>query len=60
MSPIMQIAMPVMAPDGKPFGIVIVDVDMRPALDRVRSSVRPGESAYLVDGKGDYLVHPDR
>ena len=34
-----------MTSDGKPFGIVIVDVDMRPALDRVRSSVRPGESA---------------
>ena len=58
--PIMQIAMPVMAPDGKPYGIVIVDADMRPALDRVRTSVRPGETAYLVDGKGDYLVHPDR
>src|SRR4029077_17033379 len=32
----------------------------RPALERVRTSVRPGEAAYLVDGKGDYLVHPDR
>ena len=32
-----------LAPDGKPFGIVIINVDMRPALDRVRSSVRPGE-----------------
>ena len=30
------------------------------ALDRVRSSVRPGESIYVVDAKGDYLVHPDR
>ncbi|MBN8992195.1 MAG: PAS domain S-box protein [Rhizobiales bacterium] len=57
---IMQIAMPVMAPDGQPYGIVIVDVDMRPALERVRVSVRPGEQSYLVDGKGDYLVHPDR
>ncbi|MGH6752558.1 MAG: PAS domain S-box protein, partial [Bradyrhizobium sp.] len=57
---IMQIAMPVMAAEGKPYGIVIVDVDMRPALDRLRVSVRPGEQAYLVDGKGEYLVHPDR
>jgi PAS domain S-box-containing protein len=57
---ILQIAMPVIAADGKPYGIVIVDIDMRPALDRVRSSVRPGEQSYLVDGKGDYLVHPDR
>ncbi len=57
---IMQIAMPVMAADGKPYGIVIVDVDMRLALDRLRVSVRTGEGSYLVDGKGDYLVHPDR
>ena len=53
------IARPVLAPDGKPFGIVIVNADMRPALDRVRSSVRPGEKVYVVDGSGDYLVHPD-
>jgi PAS domain S-box-containing protein len=57
---ILQIAKPVLATDGKPFGIVIVNVDMRPALDRVRSSVRPGEKVYVVDGRGDYLVHPDR
>ncbi len=58
--PIMQIAMPVIASDGKPYGIVIINTDMRPALDRVRSSVRPGETAYLVDRNGDYLIHPDR
>ena len=56
----MQIAMPVIASDGKPYGIVIINTDMRPALDRVRSSVRPGETAYLVDRNGDYLIHPDR
>jgi hypothetical protein len=57
---VMQVAMPVMAADRKPYGIVIVDLDMRPALDRVRVSVRPGEQSYLVDSKGDYLVHQDR
>lgn len=56
----MHIAMPVMQDDGKPYGIVIATADMRPALDRVRSSGRRGESIYLVDSKGDYLVHPDR
>ena len=58
--PTLLIAKPVMAPDGKPFGIVIINADMRPALDRVRSSVRKGEDAYVVDGRGEYLVHPDR
>ncbi len=46
-------------PDGKLFGIFIINVDMRPAFDRVRASARPGESVYLVNERGDYLLHPD-
>ncbi|HEV7634693.1 MAG TPA: PAS domain S-box protein, partial [Bradyrhizobium sp.] len=57
--PTLRIAAPVFSPDGKPFGIVVVDVDMRPAFDRVRSSTRQGERVYVVNGRGDYLVHPD-
>ncbi|MFZ2155545.1 MAG: PAS domain S-box protein [Bradyrhizobium sp.] len=57
--PTLRVATPVFAPDGKPFGIVIVDVDMRPALDRVRSSAQQGGAIYVVNGRGDYLVHPD-
>ncbi|KJC59824.1 hypothetical protein UP10_16150 [Bradyrhizobium sp. LTSPM299] len=56
----MAIAKPVRAPDGKPFGIVIIDADMRPTLESIRASVRPGEFVYVVDAKGNYLVHPDR
>ncbi|MBR0695550.1 PAS domain S-box protein [Bradyrhizobium lablabi] len=55
----MRIAKPVRASDGKPFGIVLITADMRPALESVRQSGRPGELIYLVDGSGNYLVHPD-
>ncbi len=58
--PTMRIAKPVFAPDGKPFGIVIVNVDMRPALDHIRASAPPNEMVYAVDAYGTYLVHPDR
>ncbi len=58
--PTLRVAAPVFAPDEKPFGIVIIDVDMRGALDHIRSSVRPGESIYVVGEDGEYLVHPDR
>ena len=58
--PTMWIAKPVLSPGGKPFGIVIVNADMRPALERVRASVRPDENVYVVDARGNYLVHPDR
>ncbi|MGH6742942.1 MAG: HAMP domain-containing protein, partial [Bradyrhizobium sp.] len=58
--PTMRIAKPVPVADGKPFGIVVLNVDMRPALDRARAAVRPGEKVYVVDTDGNYLVHPDR
>jgi PAS domain S-box-containing protein len=58
--PTLRVAAPVFSPDGKPFGIVVVSVDMRPAFDRIRSSARPGEHIYVVDEQGNYLVNPDR
>ena len=57
--PTIRIATPLPGSDGKPFGILIINVDMRPALDRVRSSPRQGDEVYAVDGQGNYLVHPD-
>ena len=33
---------------------------MRPALDQVRSTASSGGDIYLVNARGDYLVHPDR
>ena len=57
--PTLRIAAPVFAPDGKAGGIVIINIDMGQAFDRVRSSVKPGENIYLVNGRGDYLIHPD-
>jgi PAS domain S-box-containing protein len=58
--PTLGIATPLYRPDGKPFGIAIVNVDMRPALDRVRAAVRQGGAIYAVGKRGDYFVHPDR
>jgi PAS domain S-box-containing protein len=58
--PTLRVATPMVGPDGKPFGIFIINVDMRPALDRVRAAVRPGGAIYAVNSRGDYLVHPDR
>jgi PAS domain S-box-containing protein len=57
--PIMHVATPIFSA-GKVYGIVVIDIDIGPALDRVRKSPRSGETAYVVDAKGGYLVHPDR
>src|ERR1700730_3001486 len=56
---VLRVATPVHAPDGRPFGIVIITVDMRPAFDRIRSGPRKGGRLYVVNDRGDYLVHPD-
>jgi PAS domain S-box-containing protein len=57
--PVLRTATPVHTPDGKPFGLVIINVDMRSAFARIRSHAPPGAQTYLVNHRGDYLIHPD-
>ena len=58
--PTLRIASPLFGPDRRLFGIVIINIDMREVFERVRNSIRKGESVYVVGRNGDYLVHPDR
>jgi PAS domain S-box-containing protein len=58
--PTLRVGTPIFTPDGKPFGIILANIDMRPALEKVRSAVRAGEQVYVVNARGDYLLHPDR
>jgi PAS domain S-box-containing protein len=57
--PTLRISTPLMGPDGKPFGIAVINIDMRPAFERARASVGQGGQIYVVNERGDYLVHPD-
>src|SRR5437764_1434366 len=58
--PVLRVATPVMAPDGSVFGIVVVNVDMRAAFERVRAQQTASTGIYLINERGEYLVHPDR
>ncbi|MEH2538476.1 MULTISPECIES: PAS domain S-box protein [unclassified Bradyrhizobium] len=58
--PTVRVATPIFTTDGKPFGIFMINVDMRRAFDRIRASAWPGETIYVVNRQGDYLIHPDR
>ncbi|MES2196437.1 MAG: ATP-binding protein [Pseudomonadota bacterium] len=58
--PVLRVATPIHTPDGKPFAIVVIKVDMRPAFDRIRSNPIDGGRSYVVNNLGGYLVHPDR
>src|SRR5262249_8501209 len=57
--PALRVGAPVYASPGHVFGAVIIDVDLRPAFSLIRSATRPGRHIYVVNERGDYLVHPD-
>jgi signal transduction histidine kinase len=57
--PVLRVATPVLFPDGQPFGIIIVNIDMRSFLSGLRTAGLGGGNIYLVNERGDYLVHPD-
>jgi PAS domain S-box-containing protein len=57
--PVLRVARRLDAPDGKPFGIVIINVDMRSAFRELATSPQPHSRIYVVDDRGNYLVHPD-
>ncbi len=56
---ILSIGTPIFAPDGKPYGILILNVDMSRVFDHILSTIWPGAQLYVVNSRGDYLVHPD-
>jgi PAS domain S-box-containing protein len=58
--PVLNVASMVPTPDGSPFGIVTIAVDLRPVFALIRAAMRNGEKVYVVNENGDYLVHPDR
>jgi PAS domain S-box-containing protein len=57
--PVVRASTPVVGPDGRPFGIVVIDIDLRGPFARAREDARPGGAVYIVNTSGDYLVHPD-
>ena len=57
--PMLRTGTPVYWPDGKPFGLVVIDIDMRPVFDEMRASLEPGAKLFVANAAGDYLVNPD-
>jgi PAS domain S-box-containing protein len=55
----LRIASAIRMPDGQPFGIVVINLDMRAIFARLRASAPPGTQVYLLNERGDYLMHPD-
>jgi len=56
--PTLRAAAPIHAPDGKLFGIVVVNMDMELALLRNHAISEGPESLYVLNEQGDFLLHP--
>ena len=54
----LRAAAPITTPGGEWFGMVVVNMDIGPALDLFHESLPKGVRTYLVNEAGDYLVHP--
>ena len=57
--PVLRIAAVIQTPDKKPFGVFVINVDMRPIFRHLAASAQPFGHIYVVDDRGNYLLHPD-
>ncbi|MBI5937422.1 MAG: PAS domain S-box protein [Betaproteobacteria bacterium] len=55
----LRAATPIFGPNGEPFGLIAINMDMGPFLDDLAAHVPPGTRVYLTNDQGDYLLHPD-
>lgn len=58
-SPVLQMGIPVRGGGAEPFGFLLIDLDMGPAFVALRASGEHGSAVFLVDERGDYLLHTD-
>lgn len=57
--PTLRAAVPVFAPSGRIFGMVVINMGMGDFLESVASGLPAGVRAYLTNTNGQYLYHPD-
>jgi len=57
--PTIRYATPVYQPNGKVFGIVVVNVDVADRQVESATAAPPGAVLHLTNASGDFLLHPD-
>ncbi|MDR7152642.1 PAS domain S-box-containing protein [Hydrogenophaga palleronii] len=57
--PTVRYATPVFDEQGRAIGAIVLDVDVRGALDGFVQRNASGLDIYMTNAQGDYLVHPD-
>jgi PAS domain S-box-containing protein len=57
--PVLRVSAIIQTPDHRPFGMLVITVAMEPVLHEIAASPQPGGQIYVVDDRGNYLVHPN-
>ena len=57
--PVLRVATPIDDPQGRRWGLAILNLDLRPLLEELRQSPILDGTLYVVNAEGDYLLHPD-
>ena len=57
--PVLRVSAIIQTPDHQPFGMLVITVAMEPTLNEIAASPQPGGQIYVVDDRGNYLVHPN-
>ncbi|MCW2309103.1 ATP-binding protein [Rhodobium gokarnense] len=57
--PVLRVGTPIYDEAGSPFGLIVLNIDMRPVLAKLPTNFASGRSLYVTNESGDYLVHPD-
>ena len=54
--PTLQIGVSLPAPDGRPFGLVVIDFDLGPRFDSIKAEIAKDNRMTAVNSAGDYLL----
>ncbi len=58
--PVLQMAAPVLDAQQQVRGVIVVNVDLEGLFQQLSVDLPTGLQLYLMNGEGDYLIHPDR
>lgn len=59
LQPVLRTGLRVMGKDGKSFGVVMVNIDIRRVFEAAREVAAADLTLYIANQAGDYLYHPD-
>jgi len=57
--PTLRIASPVIADDGKPLGLIVINIDLDSLFALLKADLPAVYKLYLTNELGDFLIHPD-